>query len=272
MFAVGDKLLRGIRDRMEQLCVAMRLDSFSYNRGGLVIPNLTWGMPNLLNTVAGTAWFANPTTATPVDNIFSVKLIMNTVFNVMADRVTMTTPAFRAMIATAEFQAKAKTYLPSNLATPLNFSLMNLEQQQGFAGTVLGMKVELYDLRNWSQDNTGAQGSAQNLPDSKVLIEASEFDGDPGAWDFANAVVTESILSAMLPNTGTGGGIPGMIGSFQGGERGPVGYCTVPSDLNPPNITMWGVARGFPRKHLLQANAVIDIGAVTNPIPVTEQF
>ena len=66
------------------------------------------------------------------------------------------------------------------------------------------------------------------------------------------------------------GGVDGMIGSFDGGTRGPTGYATI--GHNPPKIDFWGVARGFPRKHLLQASGVLDIGPVVNPIPVTEVF
>jgi hypothetical protein len=70
--------------------------------------------------------------------------------------------------------------------------------------------------------------------------------------DWANAVVTESIVGSMVD-------MP--FGGFDGPQAGPVGYVTSPNtDLNPPNLTLWGVARGFPRKHKLGANAVL-----TNP-------
>ena len=66
-------------------------------------------------------------------------------------------------------------------------------------------------------------------------------------------------------------GVGGMIGSFKGATRGPISYATCES-MNPPNITMWGVARGFPRKFMLQANAVLDVGPITDPVSVTEPF
>src|SRR5262249_19247615 len=41
-----DSLLLGIRQRMEALIVAMHLDGFSYNRLGIIMSGVTWGMPS----------------------------------------------------------------------------------------------------------------------------------------------------------------------------------------------------------------------------------
>jgi hypothetical protein len=35
---------------------------------------------------------------------------------------------------------------------------------------------------------------------------------------------------------------------------------------------MWGVARAFPRKYRLQANAVLTVGAFADPIPFSVPF
>lgn len=268
MFNIGAKNVESIHSRMEHLCTCMRTDRFSYNRGGLVIPNLSWGMPIQINTVAGTPWYANPSTATPIDNMLAVKLVEQTIFGIEFDRVSMSTAAFRAAVATTEFQNKAKVQLRSDIGYT-NLSLYNLNQQRGFMETVLGMNIELYDQQFWSQDGTGNQApTGPYQPANLVIFEHSAFDGDRNVWDFANGVVTESIVSAWAG--GAMGGVDGMIGSFDGGTRGPTGYATI--GHNPPKIDFWGVARGFPRKHLLQASGVLDIGPVVNPIPVTEVF
>ena len=95
------------------LCVAMRTDRLGYSRGNLVVPNISWGMPVQLNTVVGTPWYGNASTATPIDNMYSVLLTQRTIFGEDFDRITMSTAAFRAALSTTEFQNKAKIQLRS---------------------------------------------------------------------------------------------------------------------------------------------------------------
>lgn len=270
MFDIGERNVVSIKQRMENLCIAMRTDRFSYKRGGLVIPALSWGMPVQNNTVAGTPWYANPSTATPIDNMYSILLTQRTIWGEDFDRITMSTAAFRAALSCTEFQNKAKIQLRSDIGYT-NLSLFNLDQQKKFMMNVLGIaSIELYDQQAWSQDNTGNQSAFPQLAANLVIFENSQYDNNKAIWDFANGVVTESIISSFM---GAGmGGVPGMIGEFKGGTRGPTGYATVSPGLNPPKMEVWGVARGFPRKFRLQASAVLDIGPVPNPIPVTEVF
>ena len=224
-----------------------------------------------LKVTTGTPWAANAATATPIDDMLNIKLIGSTRYGVDYDRITMSTAAFRKMLATAEFQAKAKIQFRSDLAIQTNFSLYNLEQQKSFASAVLGMAIRFYDARYWVPANDGTTSSAPYLPLNKVIIDMTSSDNDPLVQDFANGITTESRISSLLPNTGIGLAAGGLIGQFDRAARGPVAYSTVES-MNPPNITMWGVARGFPRKFMLQANAVLDVGAITDPVLVTEPF
>jgi hypothetical protein len=64
-----------------------------------------------------------------------------------------------------------------------------------------------------------------------------------------------------------------MFGGLGGAQYGPIAYAT-PADanLNPPGVVYWGVARGFPRKHLLQASAVLTVGTYSDLIAVGEPF
>ena len=266
-----DALLLGVRQRMETLLVGMKLDTFSYNKMGVIVNNASWGMPVDLKVTSGTPWAANPATATPIDDMLNIKLIGSTRYGVDYDRITMSTAAFRKMLATAEFQAKAKIQFRSDLAIQTNFSLYNLEQQKSFASAVLGMAIRFYDARYWVPANDGTTSSTPYLPLNKVVIDMTSSDNDPLVQDFANGITTESRISSLLPNTGIGLAAGGLIGQFDRAARGPVAYSTVES-MNPPNITMWGVARGFPRKFMLQANAVLDVGAITDPVLVTEPF
>lgn len=257
---VVDDLLLGIRQRMEALCVAVRLDGFSYDRLGIKMTGVSWGCPADLKVTPATAW-TDAVNATPINDILAVKLVGSVRYGIEYNRVTLSTAAFRAMIATNEFIAKARQYLAPNVSY-VNISQYSLDAQMKLAEVVLGMTIERYDSRYWQQGSDGTWTSAPFLPVNMLILEDSTNDGSEAAFDFGNAVTTESIVGSLAPTN--------MVGAFRGPTRGPISYATAPSDLNPPNITYWGVARGFPRRKLLQASATLNIGAVVDPIPITE--
>lgn len=252
-----DGLLFGIRQRMEALIIAMQLDGFSYNRLGIIMTNVSWGMPSDLKVTAGVSW-DTAGSATPVADLLALKLIAQVRYGQVFNRVTMSTTAFRYMIATTEFQNKARMYLAPNVSYA-NLPLADLNAQQRIAEATLGMTIELYDSRYWSQAPTGAWTSAPYLPAGKIILSNSGDDNSPMVMDFANGVVTESVVAELAG---------GMFGSLGGAQRGPIAYATVPNDLNPPAVTLWGVARGFPRRHKLQATAVLTVGSFTDSISV----
>jgi hypothetical protein len=165
----------------------------------------------------------------------------------------MSSRAFRAMVATTEFKNRAQLYYQMTFPTG-TFPGNNLVMQRQIAEAVTGMTIEIEDSRAWTQAPDGSLTSAPYLPANKVILSNSADDMDPTAMDFANGIVTESVVSSL-----TNGG--GMVGAFTGPEYGPVGYATAPSDYNPPNLALWGVARGFPRKHRLAATAVLTVAA-----------
>lgn len=258
-----DALLTGVRWRKEALFVAMLIDGLSYDRLGIKMANVTWGMPSDLKVTPATSW-DNAGSATPVADLLAVKLIGQTRYGIRFNRVSMTTTDFRYMVATTEFQNKAKLYLPAQLAFT-NLNLANLQQQQALAEATLGMSIELNDGRYWSQGANGALTSAPFHPVGKVILTDSANDNNDGAWDFANGIVTESIVADLVNS--------GMIGTLGGPQYGPVAYATLANpQLNPPGVVYWGVARGFPRKHLLQASAVLTVGTYGDLITVGEPF
>lgn len=259
-----DNLLFGVRQRKEALFIAMLLDGFSYDRLGIKMDNVTWGMPSDLKITVSITW-DNPSTATPVADILAAKLVARVRYGVMYDRISMTTTDFRYMIATTEFQNKAKVFLPPQL-TFTNLNLASLDQQRALAESTLGMTIELNDGRYWTQDEYGALTSVAYHPVGKVILTDSANDGSQAVWDFANGVVTESIVAGLI-----GGG--GMFGTLGGPQYGPVSYATPANpQLNPPGIVYWAVARGFPRRHLLQASSVLTVGSYSDSIPVGEPF
>ena len=258
-----DSLLTGVRWRKEALFLAMLTDGFSYDRLGIKMANVSWGMPSDLKITTGVTW-DTAGSATPVNDILQAKLVAKTRYGITFNRVSMTTTDFRYMIATTEYQNKAKQFLPPQLSFT-NLALASLQQQQALAETTLGMTIELNDSRYWTQDANGTPTSAPFHPVGKVILSDSANDNRADVWDFANGVVTESIVADLVETS--------MIGGLGGAQYGPIAYATAANpNLNPPGVVYWGVARGFPRKHLLQANAVLTVGSYSDLISVGEPF
>lgn len=252
-------VLLGVRQRAEQLRVAMLCDGlgFTYDRLGIKLSSVTWGMYSDLKVTVGTGW-DTAGSATPVADLLAVKLLGMVRYGIDFNRVTMSTQAFRYMIATTEYQAKAKQFIPPQL-TFANLQTLALNQMQTLAESTLGMRIELYDARFWSQDTAGAITSAPFLPITNVLLTDSGNDGNGQAYDFGNGVVTEATVSRVA-------GL-GAIGGALTGSYGPLAYVTPTNiDLNSPGLTYWGVQRGFPRKLLKQASAVLSVGSFSDAI------
>jgi hypothetical protein len=262
--AIADDLQLGIEQRREALLVAMHLDSAIYNRMGMKI-TAGWGTPADLKVTPVVAW-TDAANATPVNDIWNLKRNASVRWGKMYNRLIMSTSAFMLMIATTEFQNKARTTLPLFI-NYTNIPQGNLNFQQDIAKNILGIDaLELYDSRYWSQDAEGNIQSAPYLPINKVILDSTENDNNRAVQDFSDGVVTESRLMNLLPSAGTG--IVG--GSIGAGQRGPVAYATVPHDMNPPNLTIWGVSRGWPRRFEQPANAVLTVGTFVDSIPITE--
>jgi hypothetical protein len=255
-----DGLLLGVRQRMEALIVAMHVGGLSYDRLGIKMANVSWGRPADLTITPAITW-DTAATATPVSDILTAVRTAQIRYGMMYDRVTMSTQAFLYMIATTEFQDKAKALLAVGL-TFANVATENLAAMQTLAERTLGMTIELYDARYWYQTGPGAVVSAPFLPITKVILSSTQDDNDPTAADFANGVVTESIVGSLATTS--------MVGNLGGARRGPISYATVPPDLNPPNVTYWGVARGFPRLHRKQMSACLTVGTFSDTIAATE--
>ena len=67
-------LLLGIRQREETLIIAGHIDQFSYNRFGVILNGVTFGVPADLKPTVSTYW-DNAAAATPVSDIFPVQQI-----------------------------------------------------------------------------------------------------------------------------------------------------------------------------------------------------
>jgi hypothetical protein len=256
-------LLDAVRQREETMIAGMLQDSFSYSRFGINLANISWGMPSDLKVTTGVTW-DTPATADGIVDILTVKRLANVRYGENYNRVTMSTAAFIYLIGQTAVQNKLRFVLPPSV-TAANLPLQNTDYMANLISNYLNMTVELYDARVWTQNTDGTSTSAPILPITKVLLSDTADDNDPMVMNVGNAVVTESIVADFVDTP--------AIGSFGGPQFGPVSYTTPASpDLNPPGLTMWGVARAFPRKYRLQANAVLTVGAFADPIPFSVPF
>lgn len=254
-----DNLRLGVQQRMEALCVAARIGGFSYDRLGIKMQGVTFGMPSDLNITIATP-LTDAANATPVSDILLAKRLGQVKYGIVYNRITMTLAAFGAMIATIEFINKSRQFLAPNVSY-LNLNNTNTEDMKMLAQRVLGIPtIELYDARYWGQNSDGSITSAPFLPLNKIILESSQNDNNAMAFDFANGVVTESLISRF--------GGSNINGQLPANARGPVGYTT--TEDNPPSVTYWGVGRGFPRRHLLQASACLTIAPDTGAGSISE--
>lgn len=243
-----DNLRLGVSQRMEALIVAAKIGGFSYDRLGIKMAGVSFGMPSDLQITPTNEW-TDSANATPVSDILLAKRLGKIKYGINYDRVVMSLAGFNAMIATTEFQNKARTYLAPNVSFT-NLNAADTEYQKNLATNVLGVKeIELYDERYWTENTDGTIESAPFWPINKVLLESTQSDNDASVLDFANGIVTEAIVSNI--------GGSKINGQLPRNARGPVGYTT--AEDNPPSVTYWGVGRGFPRRHLMQATACLTI-------------
>jgi hypothetical protein len=240
----------GVFQRMEAILVAMVIDALTYDRMGIKITG-TWGMPADLKITISTAW-SDAANATPVSDIANARRLAREKYGINLNRVTMPTADFNEMTATTEFRNKAALYAQFVLPTVGTFPVQDVTLMRALAGRILDAEIEIYDAQTWTEGIDGTQTAANYLPVGKIALTTTQADNNGMYWDWANGVVTESVVADLVD-------MP--LGGFDGPQEGPVGYATAPNaDLNPPDITLWAVARGWGRKHKLAASAVL-----TNP-------
>jgi hypothetical protein len=263
-------VLYGVNLRKEVLKLAMLLDGYSYDRLGIKLNNVTWGMPSDLKITTGIAWTS--TSATPITDIQTARRIARVRYGIELNRATMTTAALQFAAATTEFINQAKLLGWGLLSTPVPvIPIQNDTQIRQIFERVLGggeggaFTIEIDDRRYWAQDTAGATTSQPFQPINAVLLTSTANDRNGVAYDFANGDTAEGMVAGAAPVNVIGGSIP------QG--PGPVGYVTAADPtLNPPGLVTWGVARGFPRKYSKPASAVLNVGNITEVITVGVPF
>jgi hypothetical protein len=254
-----ERLIYGIAQRENMLAAGMFMDLANYNRLGIVMQNVTWGMPANLKVTTGVAW-TDATNATPISDLMALDQVTNDNYGFMFNRYTMSSVAFRQMTATAEFAAKATLTFGAHLGLSANNimvkdtpRMLNLASQL-FGGT---KEFVLDDATFQERSNAGAKNTTRYLPTNKVILDVAEHDQDGQFRDLANGEVTEALVADLLGSAANLFGPMDLGGPTE--TYGPIGYYTGNPDLNPPNLSAWAVARSFPRKHHTTCSAVLTV-------------
>jgi hypothetical protein len=261
-----DQLLNGVRMRQESICWARAMDGFSYRKLGIIMDNVSWGMPRDLKITLEVP-ITDHANCKIVTYILNLRRLAQVRYGIVYDRISMSLAAFNEMIACEEFQTKTRTFLAPNVSF-INLNVANTEDMVALARRVLGFaEIELQDWRYWTEDEGGALTSDPFLPINKFVFSARMNDNNAMVADFSNGVPTEvDVSNAGIQN--------GIIGALPEDTYGPVAYAE--GGLNPPQITYWGVARGWSRKHMKQETAVMTVApthgadAIEETIPLAE--
>lgn len=258
------KQLLGIRWRQESLAVAMAIDGFSYNRLGITMNGVSWGMPSDLKSTVAVPW-TDTVNAKPITNILQMRQLRKERYGKETNRITMGTSVLRTVIATAEFQAMIRMFLAPNVSY-VNVPQVNSEYNRALVGQLLDMDVVLYDSRYWSEDDAGNYTSARFLPltpSAAVVLDDKAADKNGSVQDFGIGVAMESKAAAGLPNSGA-------VNRPGAGVNRAFSYTFIPPNLDPPNLTIYSAMKGFPRKYDRAATSVLFVGPITDLIPAED--
>jgi hypothetical protein len=268
---VVKKQLMGIRMQQEFLSVAMALDgqfgTGAYSRFGFILEGVSWGRYTDLKRTVSIPWYANPTTATPVNDILTAKQYWVERYGRTATRITMATQSFRDMIATTEFQNKVRMYLAPNVSY-INIPQVVSPQQRDLARSVLdGMEIVLYDSRFETQNDDLSWSRFRYMPlspNAPVILDDKMDDKNADVQDFGMGTAMESRLASARENNGT------VIGELPAGVTRPISYAVVPQDLDPVGLTVFSVAKCFPRLYQRDSNVVLNVGPTVDLVPSTD--
>jgi hypothetical protein len=248
---LGDRAVLGIRQRINSLICAMRLDLVNYDRLGIKIVNGSFGMPADLKATPSTPWTS--TSATPITDVQTMKTYAADTYGKVYDRLTLSNKAFDYATKTDEFKARATLTVGfSVLAAAINVG--DRMAMQTVARQILDMEVEIEDTRLTERNPDGSITRNRVMPANKVELSAKADDNNADVMDWGNGLVIEGMIAGLVGRAPLGMGGP---------QYGPLAYYTANQDLDPAEVIAWGVARGFPRKHEPEATSVLTVGSFT---------
>jgi hypothetical protein len=251
-FQLGESLVRGLRQRVNDLICAMHRDVLNYDRFGIKMSGVTWGMPSDLKVTVATDW-SDATNSTPITDLQTIAVdTAPDNYGEQYNRVTMSSRAFKYVTLSNEFQNRIKGELRYNFGTG-QINTKDTGAMRQLLSNIINMEVEVYDETFWVKSNNGTKTRQRVLPTNQVIFSNSSDDNNMEAFYFGNGVVTESIVGSLYGYDG-----------FDGEAFGPISYYEPGGNLNPPIIQAFGVLRGFPVKMRETCTAVLTVGSGNN--------
>lgn len=243
-------LVTGVRHRMNALCAAMMLDNHTYDRLGVKIAGSFGAPANLKPVLSGTKrWItANKATMTPIADLEGLRRLALTEYGKSYNRVDMSTELFDIITSSDEFAERVRLFLAIE-PSMFSMALIPEERRRDLFRQLTGLTPNLEDATMRVRNANGSSTQSRFLPGHQVVLSNTADDNNSDAYDFANGIVTESIVAPLIA------GAP----DFGGEQVGPVAFYNGNRELNPPDLRCWAVARGFPRKHDKYATAVLQV-------------
>jgi hypothetical protein len=242
------KLLRDGNENLRgYLCAAMLLDELTWDRLGIKLSGLNFGLNPGLKVTPSVLW-TDAAQADPVrDIIQTVEDYANT-YNLVVDRATISTYGLNLIKATDKFKDQMKAALGVGYALAGNANAQNALQKGVYLGvleSLTGIRWEVDDSQILFRNPAGGTTTARYVPQNKLILTPSSADGDASWWNFGSCIVDES----------TSRKVKGLDG---GSRRGPYPYIGSPNgDDNPPGFTQWLVRKGMARRMIRNTNGVL---------------
>jgi hypothetical protein len=247
--SMARRLVQGIRETMNLLCAAAYLDGVTYSRFGVQIAP-GFNTPNALKTtlVGADTWeVANLTTFDAIDDILALSLTAATDYGKTYNRADMSTAKFQLIIQSDAFKDDIRTLNGLAATDPVDISIYNIKRAKDLFELISGFEVVLEDKNVVYLDELNAPVSSRVLPNDKTVLSSRDDDGDDFAIDFAMGIPEEAIASRFVPN--------GPMVDY--GQQGIAAYWSINPSYNPPDMTAWAVAKGFPRKKDKYMSAIL---------------
>jgi hypothetical protein len=245
-FLFWDSIVRqsreGVLDRLNNLAAQMLIGNLNYNRLGVQISS-NMLMPTDLKVTVSIPWTS--ASATPVTDIANQKRYCELTYGFVPNRATMARADWINMLKTTQFAQLGQSLYKiaaTNVVNVDNWPLM-----QTLFSQLTDLVVEIDDHAIRTENADGTVQIIKDIPDGTVLLTSTMDDNDPSMFDIGNAPLTEALVSNLV-------GTPVDLG---GQERGPAVFATTDHQLNPPQITVWGAARAFPRRKALACSTVL---------------
>lgn len=243
--------IQAIRIMQNRMIAGMHMDQFDYEKMGVLYRNVSWGMPADLKFVPSIPWTAaNAGTMTPIADLRTMRDYAANTYGEEYNRLRLARSLFNNIIGSTEFREDAKLYTAAANTTG-TFAAVAVTAKQQLLEQMTGLILEISDATYRDEMNDGSIPTKRYVPEHVAILGNTADDNNSTAMDWANAIVNESEVGTVPGTQVVGGGFPAPA-------YGPVGYATIRGDLNPPNLTIWAVMRGFPRKKRATATARID--------------